>query len=168
MGKYGAGLITHCGTVWGARRSSYLYVVFTDNYVYIGETRNMPASRWGSHLSKANSSFSYKIDQDLASFGNEPYDGDFIYIGLHCAVIDEEQEGKRKYARTAIEDAIHREYFLNENCFDHTRKLLSRPSRRSERVSLGFDVESYAKHAFSLIVDEYKAFKDRIHHLSRV
>jgi hypothetical protein len=158
MGKSGRGLITHCGTVWGTRGCSYLYMIFTADHAYIGETGNLPTSRWGSHLSRADSSFAEKLRRDLEGSAHPDYDGDFVYIGLHCGVIDEEDELKRKYARTAIEEAIHREYILNGNSFGGIKKVLSRPTKRSARITLGFDVDSYAKHAIATLIKEYKKY----------
>lgn len=158
MGKSGGRLITHCGTVWGARGCSYLYVIFTAEHAYIGETGNLPTSRWGSHLSKADSSFAEKLRKELEESSLPEYEGDFVYIGLYCGVIDEEDELKRKYARTAIEEAIHREYILNGNSFGGAKKVLSRPTKRSARITLGFDVDSYAKHAIATLIKEYKKY----------
>lgn len=160
MGKHLGGLITHCGTVWGSRGRSYLYMILTTDHAYIGETGNLPTSRWGSHLSKANSSFSEKLRIELENTSCPDYDEDFVYIGLYCGVIEEEEDEKRKYARVAIEEAIHREYLLNGNRFGGIKKLLSRPSSRSLRITLGFDVDSYAKHAIELLVGEYSRYRE--------
>jgi len=148
-------VITHCGTLWGSKGCSYLYAIFTSDYAYIGETGNLPASRWGSHLSKADSSFAEKLRKELDNAGLPPYEGEFVYIGLYCKVIDLEDENKRKFARLAIEDAIHREFYLNENAFGTSKRLLSRSSKRSARMSFGFDVESFAKLAIAKIIAEY-------------
>lgn len=148
-------MITHCGTVWGSRGCSYLYAIFTSDYAYIGETGNIPTSRWGSHLSKADSSFAEKLRKELENSGLPPYDGDFIYIGLHCGVIDLEDPDKQKFARQAIEHAIHREFTLNKNAFGNNKKLLSRSSEKSTRISYGFDIDSFAKLAINKIINEY-------------
>ena len=158
MGKPRRGVVEHCGTVWGIRGQSYLYMIFTSDHVYIGETGNMPTSRWGSHLSKADSSFSEKLRKLLESEKQPNYDGEFLYIGIYCGVIDEEQDEKRKYARLAIEEAVHREYALNGNGFGGIKQILSTPSKRTVRVTLGFDVESYAKHAIATLIKEYKRY----------
>lgn len=160
MGKHLRGLIAHCGTVWGCRGRSYLYMILTSDHAYIGETGNLPTSRWGSHLSKADSSFSEKLRIELENTESPEYDDDFIYIGLYCGVIEEEEMEKRKYARVAIEEAIHREYLLNGNRFGGLKKLLSRPSTRSLRIKLGFDVDSYAKHAIELLIEEYNKYQE--------
>nr|WP_298146418.1 GIY-YIG nuclease family protein [uncultured Pseudomonas sp.] len=151
-------MIYHCGTVWGFRNCSYLYAIFTSNHAYIGETGNLPTSRWGSHLSKADSSFYEKLRRELETTECSPYGGEFVYIGLHCEVIDREDERKRKFARLAIEDEIHRLFYLNENSFGEPKKLLSRSVKRSPRISLSFDVESFAEHAINTVIEEYQKY----------
>jgi hypothetical protein len=135
-------------------------MILTSDHVYIGETGNLPTSRWGSHLSKADSSFAEKLRIALEQANSPEYDDDFVYIGLYCGVIEEEETEKRKYARLAIEEAIHREYVLNGNRFGGLKILLSRPSTRSLRIKLGFDVDSYAKHAIELLIKEYIKYKE--------
>ncbi|MFU8291157.1 GIY-YIG nuclease family protein [Pseudomonas aeruginosa] len=151
-------MIEHCGTVWGFRGCSYLYAIFSADHAYIGETGNLPAARWGSHLSKADSSFAEKLKIELEASSSQPYEKEFVYIGLYCKVIDLEEESKRKFARLAIEDELHRQFYLNENSFGSPKKLLSRSSQRSSRLSFGFDVESFAKYAIHTIIGEYKKY----------
>lgn len=155
-------MIAHCGTVWGVRGSSYLYAIFTSNHAYIGETGNLPTARWGSHLSKADSSFAEKLRKELDASDALPYDGEFVYIGIHCKVIDMEDERKRKFARLAIEDEIHRQFFLNGNHFGATKKLLSTSTKRSSRITFGFDVESFAKYAIHKIIEEYTKYLEAV------
>lgn len=149
-------MIEHCGTVWGLRGRSYLYAIFTSNYAYIGETGNMPAARWGSHLSTADSSFAEKLKNELNLHHLPAYEGEFLYIGLYCEIADREEVAKRRFARRAIEEAIHREFLLNANEFGAPKKLLSTATGISDRIILGFDVDSFAKYAFKKIVDEFR------------
>lgn len=151
-------MITHCGTVWGTRGASYLYAILTSNHAYIGETGNLPTGRWGSHLSKADSSFCEKLRKELEALDAPTYDGEFVYIGIQCKVIDLEEKPKRKFARQAIEDEIHRQFILNENHFGSTKKLLSTSIKRSPRIGFGFDIESFAKYAIQKIIEEYQKY----------
>lgn len=151
-------MIAHCGTVWGTRGSSYLYAILTSSHAYIGETGNLPTARWGSHLSKADSSFCEKLRKELEATDRATYDGEFVYIGIQCKVIDLEDKAKRKFARQAIEDEIHRQFILNENHFGSPKKLLSTSIKRSPRIRLGFDIESFAKYAISKIIEEYNKY----------
>lgn len=155
-------MIAHCGTVWGTRGTSYLYAIFTTDHAYIGETGNLPTARWGSHLSKADSSFSEKLRKELESSSADAYEGEFVYIGIQCKVIDLEDERKRKFARQAIEDEIHRQFFLNGNSFGSTKKLLSTSIKRSPRITFSFDVESFAKYAIHKIIEEYRNYLNQI------
>lgn len=119
----------------------------------------MPAARWGSHLGKTDSSFMEKLKKELEFLERPIYDDDIVYIGLHCKVIDDEVENKRKFARLAIEDEIHKQFMLNTNSFGSFKKLLSRPTKRSARISLSFDVESFAKYATQVLIEEYKKYE---------
>lgn len=148
-------MISHCGTVWGLRASSYIYAIFTDHFAYIGETGELPPQRWGSHLSKANSSFSQKLSSKLKSFGHEDYDGIFLYIGLHCDIVDQENEDKRKFARCALEHAIHEKFSASQNKFGEQRLLLSSSRPISPRINLGFNVEAIAQQIIDLLSEKY-------------
>ncbi|WBU40396.1 MULTISPECIES: hypothetical protein [Marinobacter] len=122
----------------------------------------MPAARWGSHLSKAESSFLRKLQNDLEVPGSGyEYQGEIVYIGLHCECVDVEDADKQKFARLAIEDEIHRQFYLNHNAFGASKKLLSRATKRSARIKLSFDVESFAKYAISLLIEEYEKYLGR-------
>lgn len=149
-------MIKHCGTVWGLRGSSYIYVILTDSYAYIGETGEIPPQRWGSHLSKANSSFHQKLESKLKKSNLEEYDGIFLYIGLYCEIIDREDAQKRKFARCAIEHELHEKFVLNQNYFGQTRELLSTSKPISPRIKLGFDIESFADRALDILAEKYK------------
>lgn len=147
-------MISHCGTVRGKRGCSYIYVIFTSEHAYIGETGNLPPARWGSHLGSSKSSFWHKISHKANESGIPEYEGDFLYIGIHCEVIDLEPQERQKFARLAIEDAIHTEYLMNKNFFGSEKHLLS-TSKPITRHKFGFDVDSFAKAAIDLIHDEY-------------
>lgn len=151
-------MITHCGSVWGSTSSSYLYVILTDEFAYIGETGNLPPARWGMHLSKSNSSFKEKLRRQLEFLGLPPFDGEFLYIGLFCEDIDKEIESKRKFSRLALENAIHQQFILNGNLFWPPKQLLSRSSRSSSRIIVNFDVNAFAKAAVSKMANEYARY----------
>lgn len=150
-------MINHCGTVRGRRDCSYIYMIFTTEHVYIGETGNIPPARWGNHLGSSRSSFLQKINNQPHTEEQASYSGEFIYIGIHCEVIDQEPKERQKIARLAIEDAIHTEYLLNKNQFGGNKTLLS-TSKSVTRHRFGFDVESFAKAAIDLIFKEYQKF----------
>lgn len=151
-------MITHCGSVWGSTSSSYLYVILTNDFAYIGETGNLPTARWGMHLSKSNSSFKEKLSKKHESLGLPPFNGEFLYVGLFCEDIDKENESKRKFARLALENAIHQEFLLRQNSFWPPKELLSTSTRGSSRITFDFDVSAFAKEAVAKMVSEYSRY----------
>jgi len=151
-------VISHCGSVWGSTSSSYLYVILTNDFAYIGETGNLPTARWGMHLSKSNSSFKEKLRIKHEALNLPPFDGEFLYIGIYCEDIDKESESKRKFARLALENAIHQEFALRQNAFWPPKELLSTCTRRSSRITVNFDVVAFAKAAVSKMVSEYSRY----------
>lgn len=151
-------MITHCGSVWGSTSSSYLYVILTNDFAYIGETGNLPTARWGMHLSKSSSSFKEKLLKKHEDLGLPPFNGEFLYVGLFCEDIDRENENMRKFARLALENAIHQEFLLRQNSFWPPKELLSTSSKRSSRITFNFDVPAFAKAAVSKMVIEYSRY----------
>lgn len=149
-------MISHCGTVWGATDKSYIYAIFAKDFAYIGETGSLPTKRWGSHLTHADSAFAEKLDTVLKGYGLPPYKGEFVYIGICCSVIELEDENKRKFARLAIEDELHREFLVNKNAFGSPKALLSRSADPSSRVSFKNDIKSFAKNAMDIIIKQYQ------------
>lgn len=152
-------MITHCGSVWGTTSSSYLYVILTNDFAYIGETGNLPTARWGMHLSKGKSSFRQKLIEKHEALGLPPFSGEFLYVGLFCEDIDKENENMRKFARLALEDAIHQEFVLRQNSFWPPKELLSTSTKKSSsRITFNFDVSSFAKAAVSKMIIEYARY----------
>lgn len=152
-------MITHCGSVWGATSSSYLYIILTDDFAYIGETGNLPTARWGMHLSKTKSSFKEKLSKKHEALGLPPFNGEFLYVGLFCEDIDRENENLRKFARLALEDAIHQEFVLRQNSFWPPKELLSTSTKKSSsRITFNFDVSSFAKAAVAKMISEYTRY----------
>lgn len=152
-------MISHCGSVWGTTSSSYLYIILTNDFAYIGETGNLPTARWGMHLSRTKSSFKEKLLKKHETLGLPPFDGDFLYVGLFCEDIDKENENMRKFARLALEDAIHQEFVLRQNSFWPPKELLSTSSKKSSaRITFNFDVTNFAKAAVEKMVSEYSRY----------
>lgn len=152
-------MITHCGSVWGATSSSYLYVILTNDFAYIGETGNLPTARWGMHLSKTKSSFKEKLLRKHELLGLPPFNGEFLYVGLFCEDIDKENENLRKFARLALEDAIHQEFVLRQNSFWPPKELLSTSTKKSSsRITFNFDVSTFARAAVTKMISEYARY----------
>lgn len=146
-------MISLCGTVWGRRYGSFLYAIFSDEHVYFGETGDMPSARWGQHLGHADSSFAEKLQTSLN--GQPAYKGDIVFIGIYCDVIDEIEDSRRRIARRAVEEELHRQFLLNKNSLPTERELLSTPPPAPIRQKFPFPVEAIAKQAFELIVSQY-------------
>lgn len=152
-------MISVCGTVWGRRHSSFLYAIFSDEYVYFGETGDMPAARWGQHLGVVDSSFAEKLRNVEGQL--QPDDGEVVFIGLYCQIVDEIEASRRKIARRAIEEELHRQFLLNKNLLPSRKTLLSSAPPPVVRHQFPFNVESVAEEAFRLIVCEYKSWVSR-------
>jgi len=146
-------MISVCGTVWGKRYGSYLYAIFSDDYVYFGETGDVPSARWGQHLGHANSSFTEKLA--IAREGMPEYEGEVFFVGLHCLAVDTIEPSKRKIARRAIEEELHRQFLLNRNLIPGDKLILSTPPSAPVRQKFPFVPEKVAEEAFRLILKQY-------------
>ena len=129
------------------------YAIVSDEHVYFGETGDVPPARWGAHLGSARSSFSEKLQTKDDGF--YLYTSDVVFIGLYCQVIDGIEESRRKVARRAIEEELHRQFLLNKNALPSPKTLLSTPPPPAVRHYFPFNVESVAEQAFRLVVEEY-------------
>jgi hypothetical protein len=153
-------MISICGTVWGRRQGSFLYAVFSGEHVYFGETGDVPPARWGQHLAGAESSFAAKLrrvdDQQSES------DAVVFFVGLYCDAVDTIEKNKRKIARRAIEEELHRQFLLNKNLLPAPKILLSTPPPPVVRHRFPFDVEQMAAQAYKSIVAEYIAWLRKV------
>lgn len=149
-------MISLCGTVWGQRYGSYLYAIISDEHIYFGETGDIPPARWGAHLGCAGSSFAEKLRIEFS--GHTLSTGEIVFIGLYCDMVDEIEDSKRKIARRAIEEELHRQFLLKKNTLPVPKILLSTPPPPVVRHRFPFNVEIVAEKAFDLVVKEYKAW----------
>lgn len=146
-------MIAFSGAVWGRRGGSYLYAIFHRDCVYFGETGDVPAGRWGQHLGSSDSAFfeKYRIE----GFEDHQEGHDVVFLGLHCADVDQLEPSKRKIARRAIEEELHRQFLLNKNRLPRSLQLLSSPPPPAVRHRFPFKVDQLAIQAFDLILKEY-------------
>jgi hypothetical protein len=152
-------MISVCGTVWGRRHGSFVYAIFADEYVYFGETGDTPPGRWGQHLGTTESSLFGKLLAENEEL--EFNDRDLFFVGLYCGVVDEIEQSRRKIARRAIEEALHRQYLLNKNLLPAPLVLLSTPPPPAVRHRFPFKVEEIAEEAFGLILNQYTSWSNK-------
>lgn len=149
-------MITFSGAVWGRRGGSYLYAIFHRDYVYFGETGDVPTGRWGQHLGTSDSAFFEKYS--MADLHDIDEEHDVVFLGLHCEDVDQLEPSKRKIARRAIEEELHRQFLLNKNKLPKTFELLSSPPPPAVRHRFPFKIDQVAVQAFEIILQEYLAW----------
>lgn len=91
--------------IFGEIKSSYIYIIMIDHYVYIGETQSFPVIRWGAHLSKDGT-----LLKKLNNFGVDLNDRNksikFIYFNL-SDLFDINLSKNLKRSTQAIEHELH-------------------------------------------------------------
>ena len=110
------------------------------------------------HLRKSNSSFKEKLLKKHDDHGLPPFNGEFLYVGIFCEDIDRENQNMRKFARLALENAIHQEFRLRQNSFWPPKELLSTSTKRSSRITFNFAAPAFAKEDVTKMVIEYSRY----------
>jgi hypothetical protein len=141
------------GILTGGINYSYIYLINYDRYIYIGETGNHPALRWGSHLTKNGSFISNLNKLEGISIRN---DEDIFFISIRCNEVEKENIYKRRIARRAIEAELHRSYVLDPRVFGPDSKLISSPPQDPTRQVFSFDPCSIAKEIYEIITQRYE------------
>jgi hypothetical protein len=145
------------GTVWGDLRTSHLYAIFKGEYVYFGETGNMPPARWKSHMT-SDTDFVGKLKAvdpaELAKQGSP-----LFFVGVCISMADLEPTTKQKIARRAIEAELHRRFALDATPVLPASKLLSSSPAAPVGHTFSFDKVGVATAVYSLIADEYQRWR---------
>lgn len=152
-------MIRPCGVVWGPVDASYLYAVVAADSVYFGESRSL-AKRWAAHIQDVGSSALRRLGQleDLGALTP----GDFAFFGLRCEVVDGVPVEKQRLARRAIEEELHRQFYLRRSAMAPVERVLSTPPPSPIRHRFPFDVVDAGKVAYQLIVEQHRRWRESL------
>ncbi|EPY5324568.1 hypothetical protein ACXDTH_005287 [Klebsiella variicola] len=141
------------GVISGALKSSYIYLIMLENYVYIGESGCLPVVRWGSHLNKNGTFLNNLFNKQLVTMSDA---ANIFFVGVNCAEVEREDPFKQKIARRAIEAELHRRYLLDPNCFGPDSVLISNPPADPTRFTFSFDPKSLASNVYAEMTSRYQ------------
>lgn len=148
-------MISLAGHISGFRNGSYVYLIAQGACLYFGETGDLPPKRWGQHLA-SNGTF-FKLLNKIP----ETLDQEMLFIGVRCLDVDKVLPLRRKLARRAIEEELHRRFFLDSQAFGCEFSMVSTPPAPPVRFAWPFEPSTVAQEIFSLFVIEYKNWRAR-------
>ena len=141
------------GVISGAFKSSYIYLIMFENYVYIGESGCLPVVRWGSHLTKNGTFLTNLLSKQSVNISDA---ADIFFVGVNCVEVESEDPFKQKIARRAIEAELHRRYLLDPNSFGPDSVLISNPPADPTRFTFSFDPKSLASNVYTEMASRYQ------------
>lgn len=130
------------GNLAGPYVAPYIYIITSENLVYIGETQSHPLFRWGSHVTLGGS-FRKAVERDGDPDVN--YFENITFFAHHCIEIEQKfQKIQFRMATQAIEHEIHCSFAERIGDYqvisDTTRSAPRHFSRRIEAKSLAESV----------------------------
>jgi len=146
-------MITPAGMIWGPRKASYVYAVVQGESIYFGETGDLPARRWGQHLG-VGGTFTSALGIEGFATSDE-----VLFVGVRCTAVDGEMEAYRKLARRAVEEELHRQFFLDSGAFGEELSVVSNAPSAPVRVAWSFDPRAAAIEAYRIVVNDFKRWR---------
>lgn len=140
------------GVIWGVQRDSFVYGILIGNRVYFGETGDIPPKRWSAHLSVEGT-----LSEKLGYIGTDiaTYAGPIVFVSVCCDDLIIVDKALKKLARRAIEEELHRRFYLNPGAVHPDAELISSMPPAPVRITFPFDPRNAAIEAYELIVDEF-------------
>ncbi len=145
-------MIEAAGKVWGRANASYLYVIVYESHLYIGETGELPPKRWGQHLSSGGTLRGKTVNAGLSLPGTT----DILFIGVRCTAIDSVDILKRRLARRAIEEELHRQFSLDSWLLGKEYNILSQAPSPPVRFAWAFDLSDVAMQIRTHVIKEFQ------------
>ncbi|QWZ82204.1 MULTISPECIES: GIY-YIG nuclease family protein [Aeromonas] len=140
-------MIKISGYVVGAHRCSYIYLIKSNEYIYVGETGSFPVIRWGAHLSSSGT-FTVNMKNHV---NNDEGLINAQFICFECTDILKEADNYKKIARRAIEAELHRQLSLNPWIFGEEIFLVSRSPNHPVRHKFTFDPVDCARKIMTML-----------------
>lgn len=130
------------GIFEGPEKSTYLYLIYTQNLLYIGETQRIAFIRWQEHL-LPDGSFRKAVYKHGDS--EVDYFQELIFIAINPEKIHNSfSKIKWRSATQAVEHEIHCELSIRPSQVKTEFKIISNTDRTAP-VSLGSDIWEFAK-----------------------
>jgi hypothetical protein len=118
-------------TFTGPYIAPYIYLISSNNVIYIGETQKIPVLRWGSHLSTGGSflkRLKQKGDPDINYIEN------LQFISRKCDwIMDNFHQSKWRLVSQAIEHVLHETISSDPRLFGKYLKVISDTEKTAPR-----------------------------------
>ena len=97
-------MINRIGPIQGFLRDPYIYFISIANYLYIGETSQLPVRRWGQHISERGTFLERMkdIDYEVLHQGSA-----LTFIGYSCKPIRDVNLMNQKTVLRYLEHKVH-------------------------------------------------------------
>jgi len=135
-------LCNNTGIIKGKLRSSYIYFIVLDRFIYIGETQKIPIIRWQNHLTKNGSHYKNILKFDSEIFNINP---EYSFFSYECADLKVDSSMIKRETQY-IEDKIHRLFCENRlSCIydlisDTTRTAPKHPQNKNRSNKIAEDI----------------------------
>lgn len=130
------------GIFEGPEKSCYLYLIYTNNLLYIGETQRIAFVRWQEHLTREGS-----FRKAIYKYGDPEVDyfQKLIFLAINCEEIRNSfGELNWKSVTQAVEHEIHCKLSVSPSLVETDFEIISNTDRTAP-VSLGSNVWDFAK-----------------------
>ena len=130
------------GIFEGPEKSSYLYLIYTQNLLYIGETQRIAFIRWQEHLVQEGT-----FRKAVHRYGDPEIDyfSQLRFLAINCKEIrDRFKKVLWKSVTQAVEHEVHCELSLRPSLVNTDFRLVSNTDRTAP-MSLGSEVWGFAK-----------------------
>jgi len=137
------------GNLSGPFLAPYVYIIASENLVYIGETQSHPLFRWGSHITVGGSfwkAIERSGDPEIDYFEN------IVFFSHHCVEIETDfTEVQFRIVTQAIEHEIHCAFAERIGKY----QVISDTSKTAPRqFSRRFEARSIAEKVISRFLDD--------------
>lgn len=119
-------MLKFAGAVKGRTRNPYIYAIVKRHCLYIGETQQHPASRWGQHLSSAGSFLKKLKEADDEVWASED---DILFLCVECKKIATVSPEEHKIVTQYVEHKVHEHCILNISQLAPIEKIISDTTR---------------------------------------
>jgi len=103
--------------VSGKLRAPYIYIIFIDEYVYIGETQGFPVIRWSAHLGQDGTLVKKLTDLNFSIHGDTQIN--FLAFNL-SDYFDVDLLKNLKRSTQAVEDELHVRLACTPSVINHS------------------------------------------------
>jgi len=125
----------YTGNLSSRIKGSFIYFIFFDDFLYVGETEKHPTQRWSSHLQSAGSFRKALIKHNDGVDQLELSNGNIVtFYAFHCTEVEEKYPAtQHKLATKAVEYEVHKLLMMKPSLIPVDFTLISDTLRTAPR-----------------------------------